>query len=152
MTPFDGLMAQLSAVVPFAAHVGVAIETIGEGTASDSLDQSQATSSHVATMYAGALFMLAEAASGAAMAGLFLERLAGVRPVAARSTIDFLRPARGAIRAEAQVEAAKPALFAALDGEGRVRFPVSTAIIDAENREVAKMVVEWHVSGPAAAA
>ncbi len=152
MTPFDALKAQLSAVVPFAAHVGVAIETIGEGTASASLEQSQATSNHVATMHAGALFTLAEAASGAAMAGLFLERLAGVRPVAARSTIDFLRPARGAIRAEAQVEGEKPALFAALDAEGKVRFPVNITIIDAENREVAKMVVEWHVSALAAAA
>lgn len=152
MTPYDALKAQLSAVVPFAAHVGVALETIGEGTASAMLEQSQATSNHVATMHAGALFTLAEAASGAAMAGMFLERLAGVRPVAARSTIDFLRPARGAIRAEAQVDGAKPALFAALDAEGKVRFPVSITIIDAENREVAKMVVEWHVSALAAAA
>ena len=33
MTPFDALKAQLSAVVPFAAYVGVEITEIGEGTA-----------------------------------------------------------------------------------------------------------------------
>ena len=68
MTPFDALRAQLSAAVPFAAHVGVALETIGEGTATATLEQRRDTSNHIATMHAGALFTLAEAASGAAMA------------------------------------------------------------------------------------
>jgi uncharacterized protein (TIGR00369 family) len=146
MTPYDALKAQLSAAVPFAAHVGIAIREIGEGTATTVLEQTQNTSNHIATMHAGALFTLAEAASGAAMAGLFLERLAGLRPVAASSTIDFLKPARGAITAYAQVEGTKPALFAALDAEGKVRFPVAVRMADAEGREVARMTVDWHLS------
>lgn len=152
MTPFDALKTQLTIGVPFAAHVGIAITDIGEGTATAALEQSPATSNHIATMHAGALFTLAEAASGAAMAGLFLERLAGVRPVAAGSRIDFLKPARGTIRAVASVEGTKPALFAALDAEGKARFPVNITIRDGRDSEVARMVVDWHLSASAAAA
>lgn len=152
MTPFDALKAQLSVGVPFAAHVGIAISDIGVGSATATLDQSQSTSNHVATMHAGALFTLAEAASGAAMAGMFLERLAGVRPVAASATIDFLKPARGTIRAAARVQGTKAALFAALDDAGKVRFPVNIAILDEKDREVGRMVVEWHLTALSAAA
>ncbi|MFO6429435.1 YiiD C-terminal domain-containing protein [Erythrobacter sp. W302b] len=152
MTPFDALKAQLSAVVPFAAYVGVEITDIGEGTATTVLTQSQNTSNHIATMHAGALFTLAEAASGAAMAGMFLDRLAGLRPVAASSKIDYAKPARGVITAHAEVDGAKPALLAALDSEGKVRFPISVRMEDATGREVARMTVDWHVTALARAA
>ena len=152
MTPFDALKAQLSAVVPFAAYVGVEITDIGEGTATTVLTQSLNTSNHIATMHAGALFTLAEAASGAAMAGMFLERLAGLRPVAASSTIDYVKPARGAITAYAEVDGTKPALLTALDSEGKVRFPITVRMEDAAGREVARMTVDWHVAALARAA
>lgn len=152
MTPFDALKAQLSAVVPFAAYVGVEIREVAAGKATTALDQSRDTSNHIATMHAGALFTLAEAASGAAMAGLFLERLAGLRPVAASSTIDFVKPAKGAIQAHAEVDAEPAQLFAALDAEGKVRFPIKVRMEDAEGREVARMSVDWHVSALAKAA
>lgn len=152
MTSFDALKAHLSAAVPFAAHVGIAIDEIGAGTATATLDQSQATSNHIATMHAGALFTLAEAASGAAMAGMFLERLAALRPVAASATIDYLKPARGSITAHARVDQSKDTLLAALDAEGKVRFGVTVRIFDAEAREVALMRVDWHVAALAQAA
>lgn len=146
MTPFDALKAQLSAAVPFASHVGVELREITEGAATAALDQSHSTSNHIATMHAGALFTLAEAASGAAMAGMFLERLAALRPVAASATIDFVKPAKGTITARAAVEGAKSMLFGTLDSEGKVRFPVKITITDAEDREVARMTVDWHLS------
>lgn len=146
MTPFDALKAQLSAIVPFASYVGVTLAEIGEGTATATLDQTHNTSNHIATMHAGALFTLAEAASGAAMAGLFIERLAGLRPVAASSTIAYVKPAKGLITAHAAVDGGKAALFASLDSEGKVRFPVMIRMDDAEGREVARMTVDWHVS------
>ncbi|ASJ91481.1 YiiD C-terminal domain-containing protein [Porphyrobacter sp. CACIAM 03H1] len=152
MTPFDALKAQLSVAVPFAAHVGVALQEIGAGTATATLDQSHSTSNHIATLHAGALFTLAEAASGAAMAGMFLERLAALRPVAASATIDYVKPARGAVTARASVDEGRDTLFAALDSEGKVRFAVTVRIEDAEGREVARMTVDWHVAALARAA
>jgi uncharacterized protein (TIGR00369 family) len=152
MDPFDALKAHLSAAVPFAAHVGVEIRDVVPGRATTVLAQSRETSNHIATVHAGALFTLAEAASGAAMAGLFLERLAALRPVAASSTIAFVKPAKGVITAHAEVDAEADALFAALEAEGKVRFPVLVRLEDAESREVARMTVDWHVSALARAA
>ncbi len=152
MTPFDAIKAQLSAIVPFASYVGVALGEIGEATATATLEQSHNTSNHIATMHAGALFTLAEAASGAAMAGMFFERLAMLRPVAASATIAYAKPAKGLITAEATVDGDKPALFAALDAEGKVRFPVTIRMTDAAGREVAQMSVDWHLSALAKAA
>lgn len=152
MNPSALIKTQLSAAVPFAAHVGVAMDAIGPGTASATLDQSHSTSNHIATMHAGALFTLAEAASGAAMAGMFFERLAALRPVAASATIDYLRPAKGLITAHARIDASKDALFAALEAEGKVRFAVAVTMVDGEGREVAAMRVDWHVAALAKAA
>lgn len=152
MNPCAMIKAHLSAAVPFAAHVGVALDAIGPGAASATLDQSQAPSNHIATMHAGALFTLAEAASGAAMAGMFAERLAALRPVAASARIDYIKPARGLITAEARVDDSKEALFAALDPESKVRFAVSVRMVDAGGREVAAMTVDWHVAALAQAA
>lgn len=152
MTPFDALKSQLSAVVPFASYVGVTLEEIAEGRATATLEQSHNTSNHIATMHAGALFTLAEAASGAAMVGMFLERLAALRPVAAGSNIAYARPAKGTITAKAAVDGDKAALFAALDAEGKVRFPVTITMEDSEGREVARMSVDWHLSALAKAA
>ena len=152
MDPYALIKTQLSAAVPFAAHVGVALDEVGPGTASATLDQSHSTSNHIATMHAGALFTLAEAASGAAMAGMFFERLAAVRPVAASATIDYMRPAKGLITADARIDASKDALLAALDADGKVRFAVSVTLRDGEGREVAAMRVDWHVAALAKAA
>lgn len=152
MTPFDALKAQLSAVVPFASYVGISLDEITEGTATATLCQTHNTSNHIATMHAGALFTLAEAASGAAMAGMFLERLAGLRPVAASSTIAYVKPAKGLITARAVVEGSRAALFETLDAEGKVRFPVAIAMTDDAGREVARMTVDWHVAALARAA
>ena len=152
MNLYAMIKAHLSAAVPFAAHVGVVLDEIGPGTATASLDQSRATSNHIATMHAGALFTLAEAASGAAMAGMFAERLASLRPVAASAMIAYMKPAKGMITAHAAVEGTGEDLLAALDAEGKVRFAVSVRMVDAEGREVAAMTVDWHVAALAQAA
>ena len=152
MNPYAMIKAHLSAAVPFAAHVGVELDAIGPGTASATLGQSHATSNHIATMHAGALFTLAEAASGAAMAGMFVERLAALRPVAASAAIDYMKPAKGLITAHARIDDSKDALFATLDAEGKVRFAVTVTMVDAEGREVAGMRVDWHVAALAQAA
>eukprot|EP01041_Mallomonas_annulata_P024890 gene24889-biopygen17735 len=55
--------------VPFARHTGVVLDEVGDGSAIVSLPASAEILNHVATVHAGALFTLAETASGAAMAG-----------------------------------------------------------------------------------
>ena len=71
MTPYDMIKAHLSKAVPFANHTGVVIEELAAGTARATLALRPEVSNHIGTMHAGAVFTLAEAASGAAMAGAF---------------------------------------------------------------------------------
>ena len=58
---------------------------------------------HLGSQHAGAMFTLAETASGAAMAGGFAELIMGLRPVAKEARIQYLKVAQGATHAKARV-------------------------------------------------
>jgi acyl-coenzyme A thioesterase PaaI-like protein len=92
------------------------------------------------------LFTLGEAASGAAMAGGFLLVLAKVRPVAATANIQYLKVARGLIRAHARIGEATELLRMRLEEAGKVQFAIAISMTDKGGTEVATMQVEWHVS------
>ena len=146
MQVFDLLREQLGKTVPFANHVGVEIVEVGEGTATARLDEQQHTKNHIGSQHAGALFTLAEAASGGAMAGAFMPVLMQVRPVAAESTIRYSKIAKGPITARAKIGQQASELLQELEAQGRVRFPVEVSLSDESGEEVAAMRVEWHVS------
>jgi acyl-coenzyme A thioesterase PaaI-like protein len=67
----DLILTDRRQAVPFARHVGVELLTMGDGEASAQLAKRPEGLNHIATHHAGALFTLVEAASGAAMAGLW---------------------------------------------------------------------------------
>lgn len=146
MTPFEMIKAHLSTAVPFATHTGVVIDTVSAGSARATLPMRHEVSNHIGTPHAGAVFTLAEAASGAAMAGAFAEILHTLRPVAAEARIAYLKLARGTLVAEARTGQTPDALRATLQAEGKVSFPVVVGITDETGAEVARMEIAWHVS------
>src|SRR3954471_23443018 len=97
----------MSEAVPFAKYLGVELVEVGDGVARARLVQRQDLSNHIGTMHAGALFTLAETASGAAMAGAFAEMIGSLRPVAAEAKISYLKLARGIVSCTAKT--AEPA-------------------------------------------
>jgi acyl-coenzyme A thioesterase PaaI-like protein len=145
MSPFDMIKAQLGDSVPFARHAGVKITDIAAGAASAELEETATSVNHIGSQHAGALFTLGETASGAAMAGLFADRLLGIRPVTTQSTIAYKKIAKGTITARARVDGDGEALRAALDRDGRVRFSLGVALANTAGAEVATMTVEWDV-------
>ncbi|MBY0420684.1 MAG: DUF4442 domain-containing protein [Parvularculaceae bacterium] len=145
MTPYDLIRAQLGENVPFARHAGIVLVEIGEGRSSARLDETPQSINHVGSQHAGALFTLGETASGAAMAGLFADRILAVRPLATQATIAYKKIARGTITALAAVAGDAAALRAALERDGRVRFDVDVSLADQRGVEVATMKVEWDV-------
>ncbi|NDC57312.1 MAG: DUF4442 domain-containing protein [Alphaproteobacteria bacterium] len=145
MKNFAMIKAHLSSNVPFANHTGVTLLDVNDGRAVAALEQSHETSNHIGTQHAGALFTLAEAASGAAMAGAFADRLLSIRPVAAAAQIRYLRIANGRVTAHARIDGDPEALRAALDATRRVQFPVHVSLRDDADKEVADMTVEWNV-------
>jgi len=146
MTPFEMIKAHLSTAVPFATHTGVVIEAVGPGTARATLPMRTEVANHIGTPHAGAVFTLAEAASGAAMAGAFAEILLGLRPVAAEARIAYLKLAKGTLLAEARTEQPPETLRATLDADGKVSFPVLVDVTDETGAQVARVEIAWHVS------
>ncbi len=143
---FEAIRARLTAGVPFAEHCGVSLDKLDRGSATATLPFRQ-TGLIIGTQHAGALFAVGEAASGAAMAGLFADVLGRVRPVAGEATIRYLKPAKGNVRAEAATGGEPEGLLRSLRDEGRVAFPVTVELLDSESGEkLAEMTVRWHVT------
>lgn len=146
MTAYDMIKAQMGTIVPFATHTGVVLTDVADGKGRAELAQTPTTINHIQTQHAGALFTLGEAASGAAMAGAFASVLMQIRPVASTATINYKRPAKGLIRAEAHVERPGAQLLAELEADAKVAFNVQVTMMDEQDKIVAEMAVEWHVS------
>ncbi len=148
MDMFNLIKSQMGSSVPYAAHTGVTLVDVSAGEASAVLEQRTETSNHIGSQHAGALFTLAEAASGAAMAGGFADTLMSIRPVAAGANIKYLKVAKGRISAHAKVEADLAEIKSVLESSGKVQFPVHVTLTDQSGVEVAAMTVDWHVRKP----
>lgn len=143
---YDMIKNHLAGAVPFADTTGVTLLDIGAGEATASLEQRPEVNNHIASLHAGALFTLGEAASGAAMSGAFVEHLLQVRPIATDAAIDYVKIAKGTIIATAKTSEPGPDLVARLAADGKVRFQVDVTLSNESDQEVARMKVGWLVS------
>jgi uncharacterized protein (TIGR00369 family) len=153
VTDFDAIAQGMTEAVPFAGHLGLEISSVGEGEAMVVLPDRSELTNHVGSQHAGALFTVAEAASGAAFVGAFAERLAEVTPLAKSAEISYERIAKGPIEARARLGMSKGEALGQLDSEGRVVFPCEIELTDSSGERVATATVHWHVrlNQPAAA-
>ena len=143
---YDRIKQQMMDTLPFVRLLGISIDEIGAGTSKVSMPDDPKLHNHLGTQHAGALFTLAETASGAAMAGGFAELILGLRPVAKESRIAYQKLARGATRAEGRVPGDLAALKAQLAQDGKVAFPVAVDIFDFEGTLAAQVTVDWYLS------
>jgi len=131
--------------IPFAHHIGVGIREIGPGTAVAVLPDRDERKNHVTSQHAGALFTVAEAASGGAFLGAFAEHLGSLTPLAERAEIAYRKIARGEITATAALRTGVDAVLAELESEGKARFEVGVELTDAAGTVVAEVTVHWYV-------
>ena len=139
------IMEALAAAVPFNRYLGLEYASIEPGSAEVRLIDREQHRNHVGTLHAGALFTVAEAASGAAFVSAFAPRLAEVVPVVESAEIHFSAPARGTIAAHARMTKPADALLVELDRDGRTRPPIEVRLVDESGREVASMTVLWNM-------
>jgi len=153
MTDFDAIAQGMTQAVPFAGHLGLEITNVAEGEAVVVLPERQDLTNHVGSQHAGALFTVAETASGAAFVGAFAERMADVTPLARSADIAYEKIAKGPITATAQLGMPKDEALTTLDNDGKVEFPCEVTLTDADGTRVATATVRWHVrlNRPAAA-
>lgn len=142
---FDAIAKGMAMAVPFVGHLGLEITEISAGEATVVLPRRPELSNHVGSQHAGALFTLAETASGAAFVGAFAVRMGDVTPLARRAEIEYTKIAGGAITASARLGIDAAAAIATLDGEGKVEFPCLVELTDAAGETVATATVDWHV-------
>lgn len=145
MTDFDLIAQGMSQAVPFAGHLGLEITSIAEGEATVVLPERPELTNHVGSQHAGALFTLAETASGAAFVGAFAERLGDVTPLARSAEISYEKIAKGPIEARAKLAVPAAEALSTLDAEGKVVFPCEIELTDAADQRVATATVQWHV-------
>ncbi|MGC1165340.1 MAG: DUF4442 domain-containing protein [Solirubrobacterales bacterium] len=153
MTDFDAIAKGMTMAIPFAGHLGVKVTDLVEGEAVARLPERDELKNHVGSQHAGALFSVAETASGAAFVGAFAERMGDVTPLARAAEIAYEKIARGPIEAKATLGMAKDEALTTLDRDGKVEFPCTVVLSDAEGTQVASATVRWHVrlNKPAAA-
>jgi len=143
---YEQIKKHMTESLPFVRLLGIRIEEVGNGTAKVSLPDDPKLHNHLGTQHAGALFTLAETASGAAMAGGFADVIMDMRPVAKESRIQYQKVAKGATRAEGRVTGDVAALKQALKDEGKVAFPVDVDVFDEHGTLAAQVQVDWYLS------
>ena len=142
---YAALAKGMAMAVPFAGHLNLEFASIAEGEAVVQLPERPELTNHIGTQHAGALFTVAEAASGAAFVGAFAERMNDVTPLAKRAEIDYELPARGQVTANAKLGMDRSEALERLDAEGRVEFPCQVELFAGDGTRVATATVRWHV-------
>jgi acyl-coenzyme A thioesterase PaaI-like protein len=142
---FDAVRANLEQAIPFNKYLGLEVVGVADGSGTVRLPDDPNLLNHVDSQHAGALFSAAEAASGAAFVGAFLERMGEITPLAKSASIDYRKIAKGPIVATGTLGEEKAALLERLDADGRVEFTIDVSLRDGDDIEVATTTVAWHV-------
>jgi acyl-coenzyme A thioesterase PaaI-like protein len=142
---YTAVAAGLSQAIPFNVHLGLQTVTVADDHGVVRLPDDERLRNHVGSQHAGALFAAGEAASGAAFVGAFLDIMGEITPLAESAEIAYRKLAKGEIAATARFTEDRQALRAALQAEGRVRFPIEVQMTDAQGTLVAEMTVRWYV-------
>ncbi|MEU1628042.1 DUF4442 domain-containing protein [Streptomyces sp. NPDC020096] len=98
---------------------------------------------HIAGPHAGAMFTLAESASGAIVLAAFGDQLSRAVPLAVRAEIGYKKVAKGQVTATATLGRPIGEVIAELDAGQRPEFPVSIAIQREDEAVTGEMTVVW---------
>lgn len=140
---FDAVADGLRASVPFVRTLGLEFEEITADRAVMRLPDDEAHHNHLGGPHAGAMFTLAESASGAVVLAAFGDRLADAVPLAVSAEIHYRKLAMGPVAAEARLGRPAPEVTAELDAGKRPEFPVHVTITRSDGTVTGEMTVRW---------
>ncbi|MEV7009755.1 DUF4442 domain-containing protein [Streptosporangium sp. NPDC051022] len=129
--------------VPFARTLDIAFDKVEPGLAVARMPDRADLHNHVGGPHAGALFTLAESASGAALLSAFGDQLARATPLAVNAAIRYLKLAMGEVVAEARLQASREEVVARLDAGERPEFEIAVGVRTADGTPVSEMTVTW---------
>jgi uncharacterized protein (TIGR00369 family) len=131
------------ASVPFARTLGVTFTDLGHGRAVMRLPDDADHHNHVGGPHAGAMFTLAESASGAIVMGAFGDQLDRAVPLAVSAEIQYLKLAMGDVTAEAVLGRPREEVVVELDTGTRPEFPVRIELRTDDGTVTGRMTVLW---------
>ncbi|MFF9199453.1 DUF4442 domain-containing protein [Streptomyces sp. NPDC014779] len=133
----------LAATVPMARTLNLEfLETTAERAVVRLPDQ-PSYHNHVGGPHAGAMFTLAESASGAIVLAAFGDQLGRAVPLAVNADIAYKKLAMGVVTATATLGRPAAEVVADLDAGTRPEFPVHIAITREDGAVTGEMTVTW---------
>jgi len=143
---FELVRTAMNRAVPFNRHCGAEVTEVGPDGGTARLDDGPHLRNHVGTVHAGALFLVAELAGGAAFVGAFAPHMGDIRFVAKAASITYCRPATGPVTATAFLATRSPErVLAALSEKGSVRVEAGVEVFDEEGTKVAALTITYAV-------
>lgn len=144
MTDFAAIRDLMPTLVPFVKTLGLEYLDLEAGRAVLRLSDDPAFHNHVGGPHAGAIFTLAESASGAVVIGSFEDLLPTVTPLAATATIAYTKLQKGPVTAEAVLGRDAADVREELARTGKtVQFPVVVTMTDASGEQTSTMTISW---------
>ncbi|QKV91233.1 DUF4442 domain-containing protein [Streptomyces sp. NA02950] len=133
----------LAATVPMVRTLNLEIVEATADSAVLRLPDQSDFHNHVGGPHAGAMFTLAESASGAIVLAAFGDQLARAVPLAVRSEIAFKKLAMGPVTATARLGRPVADVIAELDAGERPEFPVNIEITREDGAVTGEMSITW---------
>lgn len=91
------------------------------------------------------LFTLGEVAAGVAMSRMLAAEQPALRSITHRATIEYRKPARGAITAATAVAVSRDQIVDALREQRSIDVPITVTLTDDAAVTVATLAVDWYV-------
>ncbi|MEU9623252.1 MULTISPECIES: DUF4442 domain-containing protein [unclassified Streptomyces] len=133
----------LAATVPMARTLNLEfLETTAERAVVRLPDQAD-YHNHIGGPHAGAMFTLAESASGAIVIAAFGDQMSRAVPLAVKAEIGYKKLAKGVVTATATLGRPVADVVAELDEGKRPEFPVAIEIRRADGAVTGEMTVVW---------
>jgi acyl-coenzyme A thioesterase PaaI-like protein len=141
----EPLRAGMEQAVPFNGYLGLEIAEVAIGRGVARLPDTEALRNHTGSQHASALFAVGQAASGAALAAVFVDQLPALELAPEAAEITYKKIPRGPLVATGVLGASPDELLAELGREGQVAFGIDVSIVDGAGDVVADMTVRWNV-------
>ncbi|MFR9757545.1 DUF4442 domain-containing protein [Streptomyces sp. TR06-5] len=135
--------AMLAAAVPMVRTLNLEFGEIDAERAVMSLPDQSAFHNHLGGPHAGAMFTLAESASGAVVMAAFGGQLSRAVPLAVRAEIGYGKLAMGRVTATAELGRPAADVVAELDAGGRPEFPVRVTLRRDDGDTTGEMSIIW---------
>lgn len=141
--PLPSVGEMLSAAVPMVRTLNLEFGEVGPERAVVSLPDQRPFHNHVGGPHAGAMFTLAESASGAVVMAAFGDQLSRAVPLAVRAEIGYGKLAMGRVTATARLGRPVAEVVAELDAGRRPEFPVQVAVSREDGAQTGEMSIIW---------